>query len=149
MFGIAFNSSPARAQSATEFENNPTTRTSHKVTGWEKGLVNRSRNLSNYYWTPQTFYTQGSRRTSKGARAVAPGSSGGPRQYVKAKFVPLPKNDRIKLSTSSSDNNQAQENCSAMLSYGRANVATYADYSLKTTGGQNLTVKAKIYRKAK
>jgi len=98
---------PAVAQDAQSITFQ-SSRTAHKISGWEKGLVKRSPNLGKFYWTPITKYTQttGSRRTSKGAKQVAPAEIATRRtkRYVLSKFAPLPKNDRAEFSASELEN---------------------------------------------
>lgn len=92
---------PASAQQSESASVFQAKRTAHKVSGWEHGLIKKSPNLSNYYWTPLTEYSQnkGSRRTGKGVRSAAPEKQL-TRHYVKPRFAPLPKNDRAEHSAS-------------------------------------------------
>ncbi len=150
---------PASAQQAENF-NYQATRKSHKVTGWQQGLVNRSPNLGQYYWSPITRYTEtkGSRNTGKGARIGSAANNSG-QHYVKPRFVPLPENHRaqftavemernsqvigkvrFKANSKSSEigNNSASGKCSAVLSYGDSKETEYS---------QNLSVSGKLYRR--
>jgi hypothetical protein len=136
------------AQSAEGLATNKVNRKSHKIVGWEKRLVNRSHNLSNYYWTPQTFYTQGSRRTGKGASLAGHSTSNAPRRYMRARFVPLPKNERINL-TSDCGANKIQERCSSVISYDKNAVAIYSNYAEKPSLCQTLSAQAQLLRNQK
>jgi hypothetical protein len=150
---------PVSAQQAENFTYQ-STRVSHKVTGWQHGLVKRSPNLGQYYWSPITRYTEtkGSRHTGKGARVGGAANNSG-NHYVKPRFAPLPENHRAqfsaiemarsgevtgkvrsKVNSKSSElrNNTASENCSAVLSYGDSKEAQYS---------QNLSVSGRLYRR--
>lgn len=150
---------PAFAQQAESFTYK-STRTAHKVTGWQSGLVNRSPNLGQYYWSPVTRYTEtrGSRHTGKGAKVGGAGNNS-KSHYVKPRFAPLPENHRAQFSAvemerntqivgkvrfknanpkfSEPGRNSASENCSAVLSYGDSKEPEYR---------QNLSVSGKLYR---
>ncbi len=115
---ISLSCLPARAQQAetTVFQSK---RTAHKVSGWEHGLIKKSPNLSNYYWTPLTEYSQkkGSRRTGKGVNSAAPERQL-TRHYVKPRFAPLPKNDRAEFAAG--ETVETRSDVSAELSFDKA-----------------------------
>lgn len=155
---------PANAQQSEDATVNQAKRTAHKVSGWEHGLVKKTPNLSKYYWTPLTEYSQnkGSRRTGKGVQSQSKPSTQLTRHYVKPRFAPLPKNDRAEFSASEI---QARSNVSARVRFDKAKnqlasrrfvdtandcsgVLTYGDkdksegYSYKR---QNLSVTGRLY----
>ncbi|HNB21129.1 MAG TPA: hypothetical protein PKZ32_01845 [Candidatus Melainabacteria bacterium] len=161
---LALTGCPANAQQAEPAAIFEGKRTAHKVRGWEHGLIKKTPNLSNYYWTPLTQYTQGkgARRTGKGVRA-AERSKQLTRHYVKPRFAPLPGNGR------SADTNETSREVSAKLRFDKAKnqlasgrpsdsatdcaaVLTYGDrekgegYSYKR---QNLAVTGRLYGQKK
>jgi len=165
-FAAALACPPTGAQEASERKVFQTSRKAHRIEGWEQGLVKKSPNLGNYYWTPITEYTQnkGSRQTGKGAR---PSSSSAPtvRRYVKPHFAPLPVNDRAEFSASEMESrsdlkgkvrfpkakdqlasgDQTNEEVSGVLTYGDGDGKGYG-YS---ESSKKLSVSGKLYGQKK
>lgn len=156
----------AEAQESSKETVFQTSRKAHRVTGWEQGLIKKTPNLSKYYWTPLTEYSQGkgSRKTGRGAHQTS-GPVQTARRYVKPKFAPLPVNDRIQFSANEIEHRteasgkvrfeksknqlasgksvEAVQDCSAVLTYGDDKSGGYGAKSEK------LSVSGKLFNRKK
>jgi len=170
-FGLSLIAAPAHAQQAEDVVVTHSKRTAYRVAGWENGLVKNNPNLSQFYWDPQTRYTQmtSSRRTGKGALPV-----GLPvhrtNSSMKCKTAPLPENHRAQFSAEEMaaraavsanvrfKNSKGQlasaargssEECFGVLSYGDNGESAYGQAAGGGSRSQKLSVKAQLFGKGK
>ncbi len=173
-FGLGLFAIPAQAQQADDVVTYRTTRSSYRVGGWEQGLVRTSPNLSQFYWDPQTRYTQmtGSNRTGKGAAVpTAPTSIYRSHSSMRCKSAPLPENHRAAMSAeemasrtavsanvrfkhakgqlASAGHGSQSDDCFGVLSYGNNGDSSYGQAAGGSSKSQKLSVKAQIYGKGK
>lgn len=169
--GLTLIAAPAHAQQADDVVVTQSKRTAYRVAGWEHNLVRTNPNLSQFYWDPQTRYTQmtSSRRTGKGAQPV-----GLPihrtNSSMKCKTAPLPENHRAQFSAEEMatrtavsanvrfKNTKGQlasaargstDDCFGVLSYGNNGDSAYGQTAGGSSRSQKLSVKAQIYGKGK
>lgn len=172
-FGLLIFAAPAQAQQADDVVVTRSQRTAYRVAGWESGLVKTSPNLGQFYWDPQTRYTQltSSRRTGKGTNNSAPLPIYRSHSSMRCKSAPLPENHRAQYSAEemaarstavnaklrfnhakgqlASAGQGSSQDCFGILSYGNNRESTYGQAA---GGGSNVTktsVKAQFYGKGK
>lgn len=165
--GLGMISAPAEAQATTEVTSK---RVAYRVSGWEHDLVKGDHNLGQFYWDPMTRYRQlkGSRRTGKGASAVAPAKQIS--RYIKPKTAPMPVNERAAEAYNESrtgtsvnaslrfNNTKAQlatnhgdssNEAYGVLSYGDHYVSPFGQGASSSSKSQKLSVKAQLYGKGR
>lgn len=172
-FGLLLIAAPAFAQQAEDVVVTHSQRTAYRVAGWETGLVRTSPNLGQFYWDPQTRYTQmtSSHRTGKGTNNAAPLPIYRSHSSMKCKSAPLPENHRAQFSAEEMASrstgvsakvrfNQAQgqlasavrgssQHCFGVLSYGNSAESAYGQAIGGSSRTTKTSVKAQIYGKGK
>lgn len=172
-FGLFLIAAPAQAQQAEDVVTTHSQRTSYRVAGWEQGLVRTSPNLGQFYWDPQTRYTQmtSSRRTGKGVNNSAPLPIYRSHSSMKCKSAPLPENHRAQYSAeemaartavsanvrfkhakgqlASAGRDTTSQDCVGVLSYGNNGDSAYGQAPGGGSRSQRLLVKAQLYGKGR
>lgn len=163
---------PAQAQQADEVVVTHSQRTAYRVAGWENGLVKTSPNLGQFYWDPQTRYSQqtSSNRTGKGAAvptvSSAPSTIYRSHSSMRCHTAPLPANHRAQFSAeemavrtavnanirfkhakgqlASAGRSSQSEDCFGVLTYGNNGESAYGQAAGGSSGTQKLSVKAQL-----
>ncbi|HIA53977.1 MAG TPA: hypothetical protein EYN91_18105 [Candidatus Melainabacteria bacterium] len=173
-FGLAIFAAPAQAQQADDVVVTHSQRTAYRVAGWETGLVRNSPNLGQFYWDPQTRYTQltSSRRTGKGTNnSSAPLPIYRSHSSMRCKSAPLPENHRAQYSAEelaarstavnarlrfnhangqlASAGRGSSEDCFGVLSYGNNGDNSYGQAAGGSSRVTKTSVKAQFYGKGK
>jgi len=171
--GLFILCAPAQAQQAEDVVVTHSQRTAYRVAGWESGLVKTSPNLGQFYWDPQTRYTQltSSRRTGKGTNNSAPLPIYRSHSSMRCKSAPLPENHRAQYSAEeiasrsaavsaklrfnhaqgqlASASRGSSQDCFGVLSYGNNTESTYGQAAGGSSRVTKTSVKAQFYGKGK
>lgn len=172
-FCLLLIAAPARAQQVEDVVTTHSQRTAYRVAGWEQGLVRTSPNLGQFYWDPQTRYTQltSSKRTGKGTNNAAPLPIYRSHSSMRCKSAPLPENHRAQYSAeemaarsavsakvrfnhakgqlASAGRDTTSQDCVGVLSYGNNGDSAYGQAAGGSSRSQRLLVKAQLYGKGK